>query len=91
MASTLVAAANGSASSSPNSACSVPPAASATRSRVPVACVRSAVPPMIANQTALAPLGTSRTPVRNCRTVRPREIRAMNVPTNGAQEIHHAQ
>ena len=58
---------------------------------MPVVWVRNAVPPMIANQTALAPLGTSSTPIRNCRTVRPREMRAMNVPTNGAQEIHHAQ
>jgi hypothetical protein len=36
-------------------------------------------------------LGTSRTPVTNWRMVRPRLIRAMKTPTNGVQEIHHAQ
>ena len=53
--------------------------------------MRKALPPMTENQTALAPLGTSSTPTTNCRTVRPREIRARNVPTNGAQEIYQAQ
>ena len=37
------------------------------------------------------PVGTSSTPMANSRTVRPREIRAINMPTNGDQEIHHAQ
>ena len=27
----------------------------------------------------------------NCRMVRPLEMRAMNMPTKGVQEIHHAQ
>ena len=31
------------------------------------------------------------TPSRYSRIVRPREMRARKVPTNGAQEIHHAQ
>src|SRR5690625_308815 len=35
--------------------------------------------------------GTIRTPAKNSRTVRPREIRAIKVPTNGAQEIQNAQ
>ena len=30
-------------------------------------------------------------PPTRLRTVRPREIRAMNMPTQGAQESHHAQ
>ncbi len=30
-------------------------------------------------------------PRMNCRIERPREMRAMNVPTNGDHEIHHAQ
>ena len=30
-------------------------------------------------------------PVTNCRMVRPREMRAMNIPTKGVQEIHQAQ
>ena len=35
--------------------------------------------------------GTNSTQNRNSRTVRPRLTRAMNMPTNGDQEIHHAQ
>ncbi|KKL91131.1 hypothetical protein LCGC14_1897740, partial [marine sediment metagenome] len=35
--------------------------------------------------------GISKTQMINSRTVRPRETRAMNMPTKGAQEIHHAQ
>ena len=50
-----------------------------------------AAPPNTQNQTNETRLGTIRTPVTNCRMVRPREIRAMNMPTNGVQEIHHAQ
>ena len=37
------------------------------------------------------PAGTSSTLRMNCRTVRPREIRAMNMPTKGDQAIHQAQ
>ncbi|MNC67623.1 hypothetical protein D3C75_1181330 [compost metagenome] len=36
-------------------------------------------------------VGTSSTPMTNSRTVRPREMRAMNMPTNGDQAIHQAQ
>src|SRR5690606_36974030 len=36
-------------------------------------------------------VGMNRTATMNSRTVRPREIRAMNMPTKGDQEIHHAQ
>ena len=35
--------------------------------------------------------GTVRTPNTNWRRVRPREMRARNRPTNGAQATHHAQ
>jgi len=35
--------------------------------------------------------GTKRTAVTNSLTVRPRDIRAMNMPTKGDQEIHQAQ
>ncbi len=35
--------------------------------------------------------GTTSTPVTNWRMVRPREMRARNRPTNGAQAIHQAQ
>ena len=35
--------------------------------------------------------GDGSTPLTNCRIVRPREMRAMNIPTNGVQESHQAQ
>ena len=50
---------------------------------VPVRCSWIAVPPKIANQSRLTTLGMRMTPAMNCRTVRPRLIRAMNMPTNG--------
>ena len=50
-----------------------------------------AVPPMIVNHRKVSAVGTSRTPVMNSRTVRPLEIRAMNTPTKGDQEIHQPQ
>ena len=50
-----------------------------------------AVPPKIENQMTVTRGGTRSTPVTNWRMVRPRLIRAMNMPTNGAQETHHAQ
>jgi len=40
---------------------------------------------------AEAPTGANRTPPTNSRRVRPREIRAINMPTKGDQEIHHPQ
>ena len=36
-------------------------------------------------------VGTNITPSMNSRMVRPRLIRAMNIPTKGAQEIHQPQ
>ena len=42
-------------------------------------------------QTMVTRVGTSSTAMRNSRTVRPLETRAMNMPTKGAQETHHAQ
>ncbi len=50
-----------------------------------------AVPPKIANHTRLTSDGTISTPVTNWRIVRPRLMRAMNMPTNGVHETHHAQ
>ena len=35
--------------------------------------------------------GASRTTEKYSRMLRPREMRAMNMPTNGDHEIHHAQ
>ncbi len=37
------------------------------------------------------PVGTSSTPVKNSRMVRPRETRAINIPTKGDQESHQPQ
>ena len=36
-------------------------------------------------------LGTRSTPVTNWRMVRPREMRAMNMPTKGVHDTHQAQ
>ena len=44
-----------------------------------------------ANQKKPKPVGAATTPTMNSRIVRPREMRATNMPTNGAQEIHQAQ
>ena len=54
------------------------------------ACSR-ATPPKTDIHRALARVGSNRTAIKNSRTVRPREMRAMNMPTKGDQEIHHAQ
>ncbi len=48
------------------------------------------VPPKITNQAMEIADGTSTTTVTNSRIVRPREIFAMNMPTNGDHEIHQA-
>src|SRR5690554_2581908 len=37
------------------------------------------------------PVGTSKIPVINSRIVRPRDTRAINIPTKGDQEIHQPQ
>lgn len=50
-----------------------------------------AVPPKMANQIMETPAGTKSTPRQNSRMVRPREMRARNMPTNGDQEIHQDQ
>src|SRR5690606_7820276 len=50
-----------------------------------------AVLPNTVIQMKVKPAGMNSTAVTNSRTVRPREMRAMNMPTNGDQEIHQAQ
>jgi hypothetical protein len=50
-----------------------------------------AVPPKIASQIKLNAVGATRAPIINSRTVRPREMRAINWPTKGPQAIHQAQ
>ncbi|MNY71187.1 hypothetical protein D3C86_2094730 [compost metagenome] len=51
----------------------------------------SAVLPKIDSHARVKPSGISSTPMITSRMVRPREMRATNRPTNGAQAIHHAQ
>src|SRR5690625_3378278 len=50
-----------------------------------------AVPPKVVNQMIARRAGTSKTPAINSLTVLPREIRAINNPIKGAQEICQAQ
>jgi hypothetical protein len=89
--STVEAAATGRWSSTAKSAESVSTApALSTRSPV-LRWMSIAVPPKTANHTRLTSDGTMSTPVTNCRIVRPRLMRAMNMPTNGVHDTHQAQ
>ena len=64
-------------------------------------CASACSPPCSDSQMALLPntvihsrlnaVGTNSTPRMNSRRVRPREMRAINSPTNGDHEIHQAQ
>ncbi len=56
-----------------------------------VALTRIPESPNTVNHRDPISVGASRTPKTNSRTVRPREMRAMNMPTNGAQLIHQPQ
>ena len=49
------------------------------------------VPPMMPNHSRLTTEGATTTTVTYSRRVRPREILAMNMPTNGVHDTHHAQ
>ncbi len=53
--------------------------------------IQMALLPKAVIHSRLKAVGTSSTPVTNWRMVRPREMRAMNMPTKGDQEIHQAQ
>nr|WP_236824784.1 MULTISPECIES: hypothetical protein [unclassified Blastococcus] len=77
----------GRVSSRANSCCSVAWPASPA----PSCSARMPAPPNTENHSPLTSVGTASTPTTNSRMVRPREMRAMNVATNGDQEIHHAQ
>ena len=46
---------------------------------------------MIENHRKVTSVGTASTPATNSRTVRPFEMRAMKIPTNGDQLIHQPQ
>ena len=47
--------------------------------------------PKIENQAKIKPNGINITPSTNSRKVRPREMRAIKSPTNGAHATHQAQ
>src|SRR5699024_1802464 len=51
----------------------------------------NADPPKTAKNIKVTSVGASRTPVINCLIVLPFDTLAINIPTNGAQEIHHDQ
>src|SRR5690606_23284265 len=74
-----------------NSATATSSLTAATRLPAPVSWMNSAVLPNTVNQKKVKAAGTSSTPTMNSRTVLPRDIRAMNMPTNGDQEIHQPQ
>src|SRR5699024_3328601 len=48
-------------------------------------------PPITVHHNAPRIVGTNNTPKTTSLMVLPRDTRAINVPTNGAQAIHHAQ
>ena len=83
---------NGSCSSSTKIAVGIL-VSTAVASPIPAACISSHSPllPNTVNQRNVKPDGTSNTPRINSRMVRPREMRAMNMPTNGDHDTHHAQ
>ena len=60
-------------------------------SAVPAICASVDRVPNTANQMLLKIVGTKIGQPKNERIDRPREIRAMNTPTKGAQAIHQAQ
>jgi hypothetical protein len=66
-------------------------ASAETMSALPLRCSSMPVPPTMANHRKPKPVGAATTPSTNSRIVRPREMRATNIPTKGAQEIHQAQ
>src|SRR5690606_11722598 len=74
--------------STPNSC---PSTLSAPAMSYPSSCCPMPAPPKIENQMRLTRLGTRMTPMMNSRMVRPRLMRARNMPTKGAHETHHAQ
>ena len=61
------------------------------KSAIPSRCILIAVVPKVVNQMAPRSVGANRTPIINSRIVLPFDTRAMNMLTNGAQEIHQAQ
>src|SRR5574344_275658 len=82
---------HGSRSKKLNSSASTLLALSASECSPPCNDSQMALLPNTVIHKRLKAVGTNRTPRINSRRVRPREMRAMNRPTNGDQEIHQAQ
>src|SRR5690625_2072865 len=51
----------------------------------------NAATPKTEKEMMVNSVGANKTPAINCRMVRPLDTRAINIPTNGAYEIHQAQ
>ena len=85
--------ASGNSSSIRNRASSGCPSSTAAAAAVwpPSRWSDSAVAPKACIQSAEISTGTASMPPTRPRTVRPREIRAMNMPTKGVHESHQAQ
>src|SRR5699024_1956446 len=81
----------GKASKVANNASSTSLVTSSARPPPPKSSTCNAVPPNVTNQRIAIIEGMSNTPAINSRIVRPREIRAINNPINGAQDICQAQ
>ena len=82
----------GNCSSNTNNAVGISPsvAAEILPPSAPSSINRAEFPKML-SQRKVNPVGTNNTPRINSRIVRPLEILAMNMPTNGDHEIHQAQ
>src|SRR5699024_9676306 len=75
-----------------NSAPGTSPWSTTTSTRPPdSSSTRNEAIPNTPNQISEKPTGSARTPVTNSRMVRPREMRAMKIPTNGAHVMVQAQ
>ncbi|MNV60614.1 hypothetical protein D3C71_1530840 [compost metagenome] len=74
-----------------NSSASTLPAAWASAPWATWVSIQIAPLPNAVIHSRLKAVGISSTPTTNSRTVRPREMRAMNMPTNGDQDTHQAQ
>src|SRR5690606_30267669 len=87
----VVMVANGSLSSMTNRAVGTLACTASAMPPSPNSSMCSAVLPNTANQMKPTRVGANSAPAMNSRKVRPREMRAMNMPTKGDQEIHQPQ
>src|SRR5699024_5147944 len=81
----------GSCSSIANKVNSTSADASSASGKMPSNSIFNAVPPKVENHKTANRVGTSNTPIMNSRIVLPLEIRAINNPTNGDQDMCQAQ